>query len=228
MIESRYSGVLALTCVIKKLNQPISLFASKLTTLFFLLLLSSCSSKPPLNTQPFTTNYSLENRIKYLTTIKNWQIKGKIAFLDDNERKSASLFWQNNPINHTEQLNLTTYLGINVLEVNLNKHIYTVKVDGQSYQDTNIDYILRSLTGYQLPSQALKSWIKAIPFSASDKIIYHKETQLPASMTSSYSDKIWNIYYKGYMNVNNIPLPKQLTIKQNNLTIKIVINQWTF
>ncbi|GHE85135.1 outer-membrane lipoprotein LolB [Thalassotalea profundi] len=183
---------------------------------------------PKLNQQSLPTNYSLENRVDYLTTINNWQINGKIAFLDDKERKSATLFWQNNPNKNTEQLSLTTYLGINVLEVNLAEGIYTIEVDGNSYQNSNIDHILMSLTGYQLPSQALKSWIKAIPFSVNDKITYHSKTQLPESIIGSYNNQTWDILYKEYINVNNIPLPKQLTIKQDQLTIKIVINQWMF
>lgn len=228
MIESRYYSALTLTCARYNFKQRISSYVVKVTALFFLMLIASCSTKPEFNNQSLPTNYSLENRTSYLTNINNWQINGKIAFIEGKERKSATLFWQNNPKNQTEQLNLTTYLGLKVLEVNLSDDTYTINVDKNIYQDTDIDHILQSLTGYHLPSKALKSWIKAIPFAKSDKVKYHKETHLPVSITSFYGDTSWNIIYNEYSLVNNIPLPKRLTVKQNNLTIKIIINQWMF
>lgn len=228
MIESRDSSALALICASYHNKQRISSCVVKTTMLFFLLLIASCSTKPEFNQQSLPTNYNLENRISYLTTINNWQINGKIAFIEGKDKKSATLFWQNNPKNQTEQLNLTTYLGINVLEVNLSDGVYTIDVDKNTYQDKDIDHILQSLTGYHLPSKALKSWIKAIPFTKNDKVIYHKETHLPVSITSHYGDTTWNISYNDYSKVNDIPLPRRLTVKQNNLTIKIVVNQWIF
>ncbi|XQW86147.1 lipoprotein insertase outer membrane protein LolB [Thalassotalea piscium] len=224
MNESRYSSVFTLTCVKYGLKQRIC----SCSMIIMVLLISSCSSTPDNNNASLGTNYTLKNRTSFLTTINNWQVKGKIAFIEGKEKKSASLFWQNHPRNQSEQLKLTTYLGINVLDVNLNNGIYTVNVDKKTYKDTDIDYILYSLSGFHLPSKALKSWIKAIPFTKDDKIQYDSETQLPVSITSHYANTTWKIRYNEYDNVNTVPLPKRLTIKQNNLTIKIIINQWTF
>lgn len=228
MIESRYSSTIMLTDAHHHSICRIASYFYKIVILFIALLITSCTTTPTLNKQPISANYTLKNRNAFLTTVNNWQINGKIAFINGKERKSANIFWQNNPVTALEQLNLTTYLGINVLDVTLSDNIYTVNVDNNSYQHTDIDYILQSLTGYQLPSQALKSWIKAIPFHSSDKVTLHQETQLPLSITSYYNDKTWQIRYQNYSEIKGIPLPKRLTIKQQDLTIKLVINQWQF
>ncbi|MBB6544137.1 lipoprotein insertase outer membrane protein LolB [Thalassotalea piscium] len=226
MIESRYYIAEALTCATGYLKNNINLRVKSTILLLLLLLVVSCSTKPTFDHQSLPTNYSPENRLLFLTAIKNWQISGKIAFIEGKEKKSATLFWQNNPKSQSEQLNLTTYLGINVLDVSFNGDIYTIRVEDKIYRHSDIDYILQSLSGYYLPSQALKQWIKALPFNSDDDIVYHKDTQLPVSINSYYDNKVWKILYSEYTRVNGIPLPKRLTIKQNNLTIKLIINQW--
>ena len=205
-----------------------SSYYKHIISVFSLLFITSCSTTPKFNHQPLVSHYTLENRIPFLTTINNWQIKGKIAFIDKQDRKSASLFWQNSPNSHTEQLTLTTFLGINVLDVSLANNIYTINVDQNTYQHTNIDTVLSSLTGYQLPTNALKSWIKAIPFHSNDTVINNKSTQLPDSISSLYGNKVWRVIYHEYTIVKGVPLPKRITLKQNNLIIKIIINQWQF
>ena len=53
-----------------------------------------------------------------------------------SKRESASLIWQVNEKQQTQELNLTSYLGINVLHLKSNKKQHLIKVDGKEYRGT--------------------------------------------------------------------------------------------
>lgn len=190
------------------------------------MIFTACSSKSSIDNNQPNISYSKNNRSTYLKQLQNWQINGKIAFINGKERDSANLYWLNDTEKGVEELNLTTFLGIKVLQASLNNGIYRIEVDGEQYQHTNIDYMISALTGYQLPSSALKYWLKALPYQNSDVIEYNNQTQLPETITGIYDFKTWQISYQNYRKVQHLDLPHQLTIKQQDITIKISIHQW--
>ncbi|WP_448567466.1 lipoprotein insertase outer membrane protein LolB [Thalassotalea ganghwensis] len=230
MIESRYSLQQTQTdsflLLINFFNPSLNKKFSFLCLLVLITILSACSSQPTISQNAPLPHYSKDNRLPYLKALNSWQINGRIAFIDRKERNSATIFWRLNQANATEQLNLTTFLGINVLSVNLKNDLYQVDVDDKTYRSKNVDDILLTLTGYQLPANALKHWVKGITFDDNDTLIMNEKTQLPLSISSTYNNQTWNIVYQSFINVNGIDLPHRLTIKQGNFTIKLAISQW--
>lgn len=197
-----------------------------IVTFITLLLLNGCSS---VIDQPVTNNtakQSIETRNQQLSALTTWALSGKIAFINAKERQSASLFWQRNEIDNTESLNLSTMFGINVLQLERSGENFTVEVDGNHYQTTDLDSLIYSLTGLNLPTRAMSFWLKGLNFLPSDKISYHPETQLPVSLVSHYNNLSWRIQYDKYHVINQYQLAKQLTIIQGDLRIKIVIHSW--
>lgn len=196
-------------------------------TLFFALLtLSGCISTS--DEQVLTSNtQSHKQRLEQLSLIKRWQVQGKIAFIQSKSRESATMHWQVDETQRTQQLRLSTYLGINVLKVESNHNNHTVQVDGQTYQDENLKSLIYSLTGLTIPVEALASWLKAMPYHESDIITYQKQTQFPANLISDYNNEQWVITYSNFHSVSGYNLPTKLTIKKDDLRIKIAINKWS-
>ena len=126
-----------------------------LTGLLWLTLISGCTTihKPDEAAVGLTQNAG--ERLNQLAQLKSWTIQGKIAFLQQDKRERASLNWQyqEEPLN--QRLNLTTYLGINVLHLESKNNWHIVEVDGQEYQSDDLEYLILSLTGLTLPAQAL-------------------------------------------------------------------------
>ncbi|GAA6206430.1 lipoprotein insertase outer membrane protein LolB [Thalassotalea sp. SU-HH00458] len=185
-----------------------------------------CATNKTIEQSQPAVNQSKAARFEKITRIQQWQIKGKIAFLQKQKRESASLFWQYNQNNAQQTLKLTTYLGINVLTLNTDNGKHSVKVDGESYQSDNLEQLIYSLTGLLLPTKALHYWLKGQIYSAADTITYDKQSQLPNTLTSYYQGNTWRISYKKYQTVDDVQLAHQISIKQNDLTIKIIINHW--
>lgn len=187
-------------------------------------LLSGCTSSPkkevPLIKQ------STQERLANLQQLTQWRINGKIAFIETNKRNSATLSWRVNELEETQKLSLTSYLGINVLQLESNKNQHTLQVDGKTYQESNLDMLIYSLTGLTLPTKALSYWLKAIPFQATDVITYQESTKLPDTLSSYYNNELWQVRYSNYQQIGDYSLAKKLSIQKGDLLIKIAINTW--
>lgn len=196
------------------------------------IILSGCANKPNTTPENPLQLVTSEQRIQQLENKKNWRLQGKIAFIQQiktkNKRESAAITWEVNEKKRTQELNLTSYLGINVLHLISNKKQHLIKVDGKEYRGTNLSELIYSLTGLTLPTEALLFWIKGIQFNQDDQIEIDEKTQLPISMSSEYNNVSWAINYQNYRPFNKINMATQLTIEKDDLLIKISIKNWSF
>jgi outer membrane lipoprotein LolB len=202
------------------------MYSKRPIILFFVVILAACSSINDRPVAELKAQQSVDSRNKQLTQLNHWTIAGKIAFINNQERQSATLHWQKNDSEKTESLNLSTVFGIKVLELTQQQDNFTLEVDGEHYKTQDLDYLIYSITGLNLPTRAMSHWLKGVAFLPTDKITYHKTTQLPETLISSYNNKKWQIKYSKYHHIDRYQLAKQLTITQGDLRIKIVIHSW--
>ena len=180
------------------------------------LILSGCSSMPSKQNK-VVFKQAPQLRANQLAQLQQWKVIGKIAFFESKNRNSASLNWQVDENNKTQRLNLTTYLGINLLQLDSIDDIHTIQVDGKSYQGNDLEALILSLTGLTLPTQALTYWLKGLPYHKTDDIIYQDETQLPQTLTSYYNNEQWQVSYGNYQQIDNYSLATKFSIKKDNL-----------
>ncbi len=202
------------------------MYSKQLFILFCISILTACSSINDVPVANNQVNQDVDTRNKQLSQLNSWTITGKIAFINSKERQSATLHWQKDQAAESEALNLSTLFGIKVLALKREKSNFTLEVDGQTYQTQDLDNLIYNLTGLNLPTRAMNSWLKGLAYLPSDKIKYHEKTQLPESLTSHYNNKAWQISYSKYHHIGPFQLAKQLTILQDDLRIKIVIHAW--
>lgn len=195
-----------------------------LISIIALMVLSGCSSKPQKNNEPIL-HQTIEQRNSALLEKTSWKLSGKIAFIQPEERKSASMVWHKDE--NSQQVDLTSYLGINVLHLSSKDELHTIKVDGKAYQSTDLDGLIYNLTGITLPTKALSYWLKGIAYQANDQVFYDEQTLLPTELTSQYNGKLWLINYSKYKQFSHQQLASIITVTQDNLLIKIQIKQWS-
>jgi len=205
--------------------------AQHFTVMLFAIpfVLMGCVSKQPLAELPAQT---AEQRIQALEKINQWRIKGKIAFIQkipnkQDKRERATISWLvNNHIN-SQALNLTSYLGINVLTLTSDNGQHRIKFDGKEHQSDNLAQLLYSLTGLTLPTDALSYWLTGLPYQENDTIIYDENNGQPLLLTSFYHNASWQINYDNYQVFDGLPMATTFTIKTESLTLKIAVKQWT-
>ena len=200
---------------------------TSLALFFFIIFINACSSNIKKSPSIPLKTHSIEYRIEQVKQLDIWQITGKVAFIEKDKRQSATLFWQNNQKVRSQKLTLSTYLGINVLSLTSKNGLHTVEVDGESYQSVDLEKLIYSLSGLTLPAEALQYWLKGISYLPSDVIEYDHHSNLPKQLTSQYNGLTWQIIYDDYQSIKSFQLAKKLTIQQDDLLIKIRLNQWT-
>jgi len=195
------------------------------------LFLSGCVSKP--KNDHVQTPHKAEQRTERLLATEQWQLHGKIAFIqkavnlgDKEKRESASIAWQVNEKIQTQELNLTTYLGINILNLKSIQNQHVIKVDGKEYRFANLSQLINSLTELTLPTKALTYWLKGLPYEKNDILIVDEKTKLPKNITSNYHNTLWQINYSNYQVFDGVKMATNFTIKKDGLLIKIAVNKW--
>ena len=191
--------------------------------------LSGCSILPHVDgvkDKKVKNNIDAGQRALALTRLAQWQIQGKIAFIEKKERNSANISWAVDKKNATQRLHLTSYLGINVLQLMSKDNLHTITFDGKTYSGNDLQGLIYSLTGFTFPVVALESWLIGLPYQQGDIIDYNEATALPMTLTSNYNDNLWQINYAKYKQFNQHLLATKLSIKQGDLVIKVSINQW--
>ena len=208
----------------KRLNTAIS--SHKLYAIaLFSLVLSACSTHLNKESSPLIEQ-TAQQRIAQLEQLQQWQITGKIAFINKDSRNSLTLFWQIDEKQGIQRLNLTSFLGINVLQLDSNANNHKIQVDGKTYHGNNLVALIHSITGFTLPTQALSFWLKGIPYRENDSISYHKKTQLPQTLSSHYNNELWQVNYANYQNFDGYNLATKFSIRKDDLLIKIAVNDW--
>ena len=200
---------------------PKSLVKLFVSTIF--LFLSACSTTETVVSNDLLFQDKNQRSIQ-LAKLNNWTVKGKIAFITPDEKQSANIYWQqtNNNIN----LKLTTFLVVNVLSLTSNDNIYTLKSDGKTWQDDNLENLLQQASGIKFPIKALSFWIKGLKASRDDIIRYSATTDLPEQLHAYVDGKYWLVDYNKYLLIDDYRLATSFKITQNQLTIKLLINTW--
>jgi outer membrane lipoprotein LolB len=188
-------------------------------------LLSGCTFTKQINADESQVSFP-KQREAQLAMLQHWKVKGKIAFITPSKKESAGLSWHVNEISQSQQLNLNSYLGINVLDLNSQAGKHTIKVDGKTYHGTNLPQLIYDLTGLTLPIHALNYWLKGIAYKSNDEILLNGKTHLPFQLTSLYQGRLWQIKYEKYKPFTTMQLPTKISIRQDDLLIKFSINNW--
>ncbi|WP_371189129.1 lipoprotein insertase outer membrane protein LolB [Thalassotalea maritima] len=163
-------------------------------------------------------------REQALNGVNDWLIRGKIAFLQTDGKQSANLYWWRQA--QRQELKLTTFLGVNVLTLTTQSGLHTLEIDGKTYQHRDLDYLLASISGIDLPVSALTMWLKGMKYTHTDDIQYSDTTELPTRLTSHLNNRHYQVDYQGYTLVNQFRLANKLTIHHDNMRIKLAINTW--
>jgi len=196
-------------------------------------MLSGCANQSSPSSKNNIQTLTAPQRTAQLLKHKHWQLRGKIAFIEKiqnkkDKRESASIAWHVNEDIQHQTLNLTSFLGINVLHLESNKNQHLIKVDGKEYHGTNLTQLIYSLTGLTLPTKALTYWLKGLPYHVSDILKVDQITQLPLSISSVYNNALWQINFSNYQNFNGIEMATKFTIEKDGLLIKVSVKKWSF
>jgi outer membrane lipoprotein LolB len=94
--------------------------------------------------------------------------------------------------------------------------------DGKTWQASEPDALAKHIFGYSLPVAGLRYWVMGIPAPGKHRAAFSSEHLL-----SSLQQDGWQINYLNYQTVGLYTLPTELTLKRGELSVRILIKDWT-
>lgn len=194
-----------------------------LAVVALLATLAGCSS-----VQDSHTSVEWQAHQQRLELVSDYQAVGKLGYISPEQRETLNFQWQHNA--DSNQLRLSTFLGQTVLNMQSSQGLATVETyDDQRLTDVSADRLITRLTGLTIPVEQLNDWLLGKPTNADHYTV--NDTQTLASLSKTIQGQTWQLEYVSYQDVSflgsTLPVPHKLKLKQNDITINVVISKWT-
>ena len=199
-------------------NHPfIKQISSALLTVYFL---AGCATLP----QPTISLHAPIHQLS-LHQQDSWLIRGKLGFKSPEKKQSANLRWKQTQQQY--QLNLTSIIGTSLLNMKGNEEGVTLTTDDKTYQDSDPSYLIWRVTGWQVPVEKLRFWVKG-QHHKNDTVLISENGWVSQLQPICSNCKNWLINYDNYKLVDGIWLPHKVDLHNstNNSQLLIRINKW--
>jgi outer membrane lipoprotein LolB len=174
------------------------------------LLISGCSSVPIESEGRYETQ-SRESLYK----LEQWAFEGRVAITGKKEAWQANINWTH--ATNEEKIKLAGPLGQGATFIQLTGNSVTIdRGDNKPLRSTQPELFINQQLGLFVPVQSLRYWVVGLP-----------EPNSRYSLTSSgFTQAGWLIDYKQMHSVNARPMPYKITISNEQLKLKLIIDQW--
>jgi len=154
--------------------------------------------------------------------LNTWRCEGRAAIIAQNGGGQISFDWLHNP--KDQVLSIKTPLGQNALQLTVNPGGATlIDHDGQVITGENGEAMLNEAIGWSVPLESLRAWLLGLPASLDDSY-----TLDPQGRLLSIDSQGWTIEYKRYSEINGVSLPSKFELRRSEMSLRLVIDRWTF
>jgi len=186
-----------------------------LISIIFFITLSGCVTK---KLTPLDANKHIP-----LDKANHWKLNARVAIRLPNESHTATLNWQKD--NKTFDFYLTGAFGVTIAHIVQDKNQASIEVsksDKRYHRD--IEFLVHNTLGWSFPIHQLSDWVKGLPSGNTNE----KVTRDSFDRIEHISFEDWEISFSKYKKYQGFILPKIITAKHPELTLKIVAKNWRF
>ncbi len=183
-------------------------------------LLSACSQLPRVETGSEYQRW-LEHQIA-VSEINSWKIKGRISIKNGKESGTATLHW--NQVNSDYELRVITPFGQGTYLLKGSPNRVTMQGPKNEILTADTpDELLYEGLGWTVHLAGLMYWIRGIPEPDIDysQLLLDREGRLSEMEQSGF-----NVSVQRYTDQDGVSLPGKLFIKNDNIQLKMVIQNW--
>lgn len=189
-------------------------------TVFAFALLAGCAT--PLITSPAAQS-TWAVRQPTLLKLSHWRAIGRIGVVNERDGWHASFQWNQQGSNY--RMDLIGPLGQGrVIVQGDTETVHIQTQDGQNWTAPDADTLLEQSLGVRLPINGLRYWVRGLP-----------EPGFPPVMQLDAEGRLlrleqngWIIDYPDYTATAALDLPTRIIARRTDLSVKLVIEQWTF
>ncbi|HRZ52045.1 MAG TPA: lipoprotein insertase outer membrane protein LolB [Candidatus Contendobacter sp.] len=184
-------------------------------------LLSGCAIPPATSPEAAAAWTARQNRLARIST---WQADGRIGVVSGQDGWHANFQWAQQ--NSGYRIDLIGPLGQGRVVVESNGTEARIQTqDGQSWTAPDADALLEQSLGVRLPVNGLRYWARGLPEPGSTPTL---QTDAQGRLTRLEQNG-WVIEYPAYAptSVLNLDLPERIVARRQDLSVKLIIEQWT-
>ena len=174
------------------------------------LMLSACSITPE---EP-EVHYSKLAR-EHLYRLESWSFEGRLALTGKNDSWSANINWGHKP--NDEKIKLSGPLGQGTTVIQLTGDLVTIdRGDGQAQTSTQPEQFINQQLGMFVPVHSLRYWVVGLP----------EPTSAFVETPTGFKQAGWLIDYKQMQPVDNQSMPHKITVTNELVKLKLIIDEW--
>ena len=185
-----------------------------------LALLSACTSiqtvQPPM----------WEQRQSELLEVKNWELRGRMAFRSGQEGGQGKLRWQQTGA--SSFIHIAGPFGAGAYDLVWEPgRVSVVDAAGEQsveYQGADAaEQFLRDQLGWSFPAGSARYWVMGLPDPAAPGEEQFDEEGALLGITQHG----WNISYKRFAVYDGIALPTRVSMENGSASLRIAVSKWT-
>ncbi|MFO1371956.1 MAG: lipoprotein insertase outer membrane protein LolB [Candidatus Competibacteraceae bacterium] len=184
------------------------------------ILLPGCAVPPPTPTTDVQNAWAA--RLPALARLHDWRAGGRIGVINAQDGWHASFQWTQQGPNY--RIDLIGPLGQG--RVSVQGDVREVRVqtqDGQNWTAANPDELLEQTLGIRLPVSGLRYWIRGLPEPGPTPVL-QSDAQGRLTRLEQHG---WSIEYPAYTQVAAFELPARIIAQRQDLSVKLIIEQWS-
>ena len=174
------------------------------------LMLSSCSIVPK---EPEVQYSKLAS--EHLYKLESWSFEGRLALTGKNDSWSANINWEHKP--NDEKIKLSGPLGQGATVIQLTSDLVTIdRGDGQAQSSIQPEQFINQQLGMFVPVHSLRYWVLGLP----------EPTSAFVETATGFKQAGWFIDYKQMQPVHDHSMPHKITVTNEQVKLKLIIDQW--
>jgi outer membrane lipoprotein LolB len=199
-------------------------FRSAVMALSMCAALAACVSQPARETAPVDAAQARAND-NQRSAVLEWDLSGRIAVSNGNRGGSGHIDWQQHAGGYTISLSAP----VTRQSWRLSGDDRGARLDGVAggpREDADVEQLLLSATGWNIPVRALQDWIRGIAAPAREygpeKFVY--AGGLPATLEQGG----WSIEYQDWhpAAVGWPQMPRRIVARHGEASVKLVVDEW--
>ena len=188
----------------------VNINARQLVGWCLVLMLSGCTTTP------------VEPEVHYIATareqlykLEQWSFEGRLALAGKKDSWSANINWGHKP--DDEKIKLSGPLGQGATVIQLTGDSVTIdRGDDKPLSSTQPEAFINQQLGMFVPVRSLRYWVIGLP----------EPTSAYIATATGFKQDGWLIDYKQMQSVNNQSMPHKITVSNEQVKLKFIIDQW--
>lgn len=177
-----------------------------------ILLLTACSTAPIHK----EVGYS-RAATRSLNVQDPWSLQGRLSIADANDSWQAEIFWEHQP--GIDQIKLSGPVGQGAVAIHLTKDFVTVsRGNGVVESSDRPEEFISQQVGLLVPIRSLRYWVIGLPMPG----------QAVDEVLGGFKQADWLVDYQQMQQVGGKSMPRKVTVKNDQVKLKLFIDQWIF